>query len=50
LNWAFQVLLIGAAWTRERLPEDAPQGPKPEEVVPTGRIQPAVPPGSTASG
>jgi membrane protein len=36
LNWAFQILLIGAAWTRERLPEDSPPGPKPEEVLPQG--------------
>jgi membrane protein len=50
LSWAFQVLLIGGAWTRERLPEDAPQGPKPDEAVPSGGTQPAVPPGSTASG
>src|SRR5207244_713088 len=42
LNWAFQVLLIGAAWTRERMPEDAPQGPKTEEALPSNSNPEAV--------
>jgi membrane protein len=39
LSWAFQALLIGAAWTRERLPDvvDSIPGPKLEELRPTTR-------------
>jgi membrane protein len=39
LSWAFQALLIGAAWTRERLPDvvDTIPGPKLEELRPPTR-------------
>src|SRR5205823_4816264 len=43
LNWSFQVLLIGGAWTRERLPEDVPPGPKVEEVIPPASTAPGGP-------
>jgi membrane protein len=36
LNWAFQALLIGGAWTRERMPERSPAlGPQVSELRPS---------------
>lgn len=41
LSWAFQVLLIGAAWTRQRLPDDSPlPGPKVEDLMPAPAVSP----------
>ena len=42
LSWSFQALLVGAAWTRIRMPADSVSaGPRPEEVTPEGTAAPA---------